>query len=280
MKKYGISAQCVIVLRAPALSNVAVASKFEFTPPELKLVPPVRLKPPPDPIRKALLWSALGHVSIVLAFLLGPMLFDSTPTAAPLEIDVTYVELSAFETQLPKKQGPETQTTASVVQPPPPPAEEKEKPISLNPKKSKPEPKKLIEKPKPATESQQSAPIASDPSAAPSAKTIAGVANGVEGLEKARVSYQDMIATLLARAKRYPERAVRNRITGNGTLRLMIAPEGSVVKVEIVSSTQSPILDEELHRMVERASPFPAFPAGMTQSQVALLVPVAFRLEK
>jgi len=122
--------------------------------------------------------------------------------------------------------------------------------------------------------------MASDPSAAPSAKTIAGVANGVEGLEKARVSYQDMIATLLARAKRYPERAVRNRITGNGTLRLMIAPEGSVVKVEIVSSTQSPILDEELHRMVERAAPFPAFPAGMTQSQVALLVPVAFRLEK
>ncbi len=206
------------------------------------------------------------------------MLFDSAPTASPLTIDVTFVELSALETQLPKSQGPETQTTAAVVQPPPPPPPQ-EKPISLSPKKLKPEAKKVVEKPKAETKPQQNASSATNSSSVPSATTIAGVANGVDGLEKARVSYQDMVATLLARAKRYPERAVRNHITGNGTLRLKIAPEGSVVSVEIVTSTQSPILDEELHRMVERASPFPAFPSGMTQSQVALLVPVAFRLE-
>jgi protein TonB len=88
-----------------------------------------------------------------------------------------------------------------------------------------------------------------------------------------------MVATRLARAKRYPDRAVRNRITGNGVLRLQIAAEGSVVSVEVVSSTQSPILDDELHRMVERAGPFPAFPPDMEMNKIALLVPVSFRLD-
>jgi protein TonB len=258
------------------LLKSALSSSGDFVAPQLVLVPPLRVPPAPDPLKKALLWSVTGHLLIVLGFLFGPGLFQSPSTAAPLEFDVSYVELSALETMFPKKQGPEAEARSSAA-PPPSPVEEKA--VSLSPKKSKPQVKKEAPQPKTAAQPQQNTASASDASAAPAATIVEGVANGSDTVEKARVSYHDMVATLLARAKRYPERAVRNHITGSGTLRVKIAREGSVVSVEVVDSTESPILDEELHRMVERASPFPAFPQGMTTTDVALLVPVSFRLE-
>lgn len=261
------------------LSKLARTTSGNFVAPQLSLAPRLSLVPParvpsaPDPLKKALLWSVTGHLLIVVGLLFGPGLFESPPVAAPLEFDVSYVELSALETMLPKKQGPETEAHLSVA---PPSVEHnsapvEEKPVSLSQKKSKPQVKKEAPQPKTAP--------ASDASGVLSATTVAGVANGVDTVEKARVSYHDMVATLLARAKRYPERAVRNHITGSGILRVKIANEGSVVSVEVVDSTESPILDEELHRMVARAAPFPAFPQGMTSTHVALLVPVSFRLD-
>ena len=263
------------------LSKLARSTSGTFVAPQLSLAPPARVPSAPDPLKKALLWSITGHLLIVLGFLFGPGFFESPPIAAPLEFDVSYVELSALETMIPKKQGPETGAHISVV---PPSVEHKpapveEKPVSLSQKKSRPQVKEEAPQPKTDAQPQQNTAPTADASGVLSAKTVAGVANGIDTVEKARVSYHDMVATLLARAKRYPERAVRNHITGSGILRVKIANEGSVVSVEVVDSTESPILDEELHRMVERASPFPAFPQGMTTTHVALLVPVSFRLD-
>lgn len=269
------------------LSKLARTTSGNFVAPQLSLaprlslVPPARVSSAPDPLKKALLWSVTGHLLIVVGFLFGPGLFESPTIAAPLEFDVSYVELSALETMLPKKQGPETEAHLSVA---PPSVEHnsapvEEKLVSLSQKKSKPQVKKEAPQPKTAAQPQQNTAPASDASGILSATTVAGVANGVDTVEKARVSYHDMVATLLARAKRYPERAVRKHITGSGILRVKIANEGSVVSVEVVDSTESPILDEELLRMVARAAPFPAFPQGMTSTHVALLVPVSFRLD-
>lgn len=270
---------------ARTTSGNFVAPQLSLAP-RLSLVPPARVSSAPDPLKKALLWSVTGHLLIVVGLLFGPGLFESPPiaaplVAAPLEFDVSYVELSALETMLPKKQGPETEAHLSVA---PPSVEHnsapvEEKLVSLSQKKSKPQVKKEAPQPKTAAPPQQNTAPASDASGVLSATTVAGVANGVDTVEKARVSYHDMVATLLARAKRYPERAVRNHITGSGILRVKIANEGSVVSVEVVDSTESPILDEELLRMVARAAPFPAFPQGMTSTHVALLVPVSFRLD-
>jgi protein TonB len=107
-----------------------------------------------------------------------------------------------------------------------------------------------------------------------------GVMNGeAASIEQARISYQDMVATLLARAKRYPERALKRRMTGEGTIRIEISANGSLSGFQIIQSTAASILDEELRAMVERASPFPAFPADLRKGSLALVVPVAFRLE-
>lgn len=87
-----------------------------------------------------------------------------------------------------------------------------------------------------------------------------------------------MVATRLARAKRYPERALIRRKTGEGSIRLEISADGSVSQMTILHSTNTPILDDELLAMVKRASPFPAFPKDLRKDRVAFIIPVAFRL--
>lgn len=257
------------------LGSSATAIAFDVNESrQLSLAHPPALKPPPDPLKKALLLSVGGHVVVALAFLAGSFFSDPAAAVAPLEIDVTFVELSALETQLPKSGGEAAPSVSPVVAKP-----TEEKPVSVAPKKPQVEKKKIDEKPKSSSQAPQTQPAASSAGVGGGPSVPNGVSNGVEGLEKARLNYQDMVATMLARAKRYPERAVRNRITGSGTLRVKINPQGEVLSSEVVTSTQSVILDDELQRMVERAAPFPAFPPDMVMSQVALLVPVSFRLE-
>ncbi len=221
---------------------------------------------------RAITISCVLHLALAFGIICGPLLFASAPSAAPLTFDVSVVDISELETVAPPLAVPKNdEPKARAVIPPPPPVEHKvAKPASKEPRKT--EQAKVVEKP-------SASPEIPPPAAPPATSGSASVGGGADAVEKARVSYQDMVATLLARAKRYPERAVRNQVTGKGVLRLTINPAGSVVNAEVATSTQSSVLDEELLRMVDRAAPFPAFPATMSQSQLALLVPVSFRLE-
>jgi protein TonB len=195
-------------------------------------------------------------------------------------LDATIVPLSSLDTVLPKgaPDAPLNQT---------PPRESAPPPAQHEPPKSKPEKKRIVEArsismPKATTESSRadhSSSKASDAAVASEAAKL-GVANGSDiTLESARISYQDMVATRLARAKRYPERALKRGMTGEGSIRIEISSDGSVKDVEILRSTEAPVLDEELRAMVDRAAPFPAFPSDLHKSSVALVVPIAFRLQ-
>lgn len=193
-------------------------------------------------------------------------------------MNVMIVPLSALDTQLPK---------GSVEQIP------QESPKTPAKSEPQPEQKAKAERPKKIIESKALAPRTAPPSeqisssTAPSSSSNAstsnapvGVTNGQDiSVEQARISYQDMVATLLARAKRYPERALKRRMTGEATIRIEISADGSLSGFEILRSTETPILDDELRAMVQRASPFPAFPNDLHKRSLALIVPVAFRLD-
>jgi protein TonB len=69
-------------------------------------------------------------------------------------------------------------------------------------------------------------------------------------------------------------------MTGDGSVRIEIAADGSVSNLKIVQSTEAPILDEELRAMVERAGPFPAFPRDLNRAVLAVVVPVSFRIQR
>jgi protein TonB len=197
----------------------------------------------------------------------------SAPTVGPRAIDVSLVELSALDTVLPPPQLPPQEPKARAIISPP----SSKRVEAVKPKREE----KRIEVEDAPKEHRdvKASPQDQSPSSQPTTTTAASIGGGNEVTHKARLSYNHMVATLLAKAKRYPERAVRGHVTGSGAVRLTILSDGSVKHVGVATSTQSSLLDEELFRMVERAAPFPSFPSEMQQSDVTVLVPVSFRLE-
>lgn len=233
-------------------------------------------------LTRSTLISVLLHLSLValaLAFNYWPR---AEVVATPLEevMDVSIIPLSALDTLLPQ----------GAPIPPVPQVTEPEAPAPIKPEDAQPSidknkkivmSKTLAPKQRVKADNSKSQTTNSSPqsSTAPSSQPF-GVANGsAASLEQARINYQDMVATLLARAKRYPERALKRRMTGEGSIRLEISPDGSIADFQIVRSTEMPILDDELRAMVNRAAPFPAFPNDLRKNRLALIVPVAFRLE-
>lgn len=200
-------------------------------------------------------------------------------------LDVTIIPLSALDTLLPKG-SPEPPKQQSVVLPDEdsPMAEpEKKAPKVVQEKKQEKAAVRPRKQKKVPAETQSNKSSSEDTNASATASlspSRLGVANGEDiPLQQARISYQDMVATLLAKAKRYPERALKRGMVGEGSVRLEISSDGSLTKFEIVRSTDASILDEELRAMVRRAAPFPAFPSDLRKNSLALIVPIAFRLQ-
>ena len=238
-------------------------------------------------LKRAAAFSIALHLALVAIALVITYWQRSAIVGTPQEevLDITIVPLSALDTVLPKgaPAPPQLPRSESVA-----PEQPREKPsadqIKQEPPKKLDPPKKIVASKAlitkhaitPDTDSSRS----SDAVSNPSVPQPFGVANGdAVPLEQARISYQDMVATLLARAKRYPERALKRGMTGEGSIRLEISADGSLADFEIIRSTETPILDEELKAMVERAAPFPAFPSDLRKNRLALVVPIAFRLK-
>jgi protein TonB len=223
---------------------------------------------------QALVASLLLHVVFLCGGALAYWFTVPAPVVGPRAIDVSLVELSAFDTVLPPPQllPQEPKARAVIPQAVTKPAQ----PVEPTREVQRIEVK---EAPKVKRDAKASTQDHTSPNQ-PMTTSAVSIGGGHEVTDKARVSYHHMVATLLAKAKRYPERAVRGHVTGSGAVRLTISANGSVRASEIATSTQSSILDDELLRMVERAAPFPNFPSEMAQSEVTLLVPVSFRLER
>lgn len=289
------------------MSAVAVAF-----PPENKPEPLRPVFDSGDDSRALFSRSLLVSFSIHFGVLITLFSVASAPPAPPEVIatpvdhafDVSMISLSALDTLLPKgipsAPLPVTSPLPALPDTPPPPAAavkkpqrrvEPKRPVAASqpaegmPKKA-PEQKVIPQPPEHAGEgamgssSGSSTASATSHSSAHSSAQSYGVPDGEAiSFEQARISYQDVVATRLARVKRYPERAIRRRMTGEGAIRLEISSDGSVAGVQIIRSTNTPILDEELRAMVDRAAPFPAFPGDLRKNRLALIVPIAFRLE-
>lgn len=222
---------------------------------------------------RALVASLLLHALVLCGGILGYWFCASASAVGPREFDVTLVELTANETVLPPPQLPVQEQKARAVIPPP-----------VEHKIPAPQPKreesritvKDAAQVKPESKPQSTTIGVTEAAVTTRSALISG---GNESLQRARVSYQQMVANLLAKSKRYPERAIRGRMTGSGALRITISSTGSVARVEVVQSTESTVLDDELLRMVDRAAPFPPFAAEMPRSDLTIVVPVSFRLE-
>jgi protein TonB len=203
---------------------------------------------------------------------------------APQLFDISIVPLSALETVLPQGAPVEKKMEAPPIPKEEPPVKEKPQPPEVVVTKKKIEkPKAVKEKPEHRSSAEPQAtslaPVR-DGADAPSTNQPPGFVNGTgPSNEKARLNYQEAVAMILARAKRYPERALRRGVTGEATIRIEILSDGSLSDFEILRSAGASVLDEELRAMVDRAAPFPSFPGDLKRPFLALVVPVAFTIK-
>ncbi len=191
----------------------------------------------------------------------------------------------------------ERSTTAAPVIPPPPRLEPPPQPKpELVPKpapKRKPAPEPVIQKPapkpQPATEPMPEPPkpkppaveapavaaepiqerVPQPPPAEPAAVPLDAVATA---------KYEQLLVAWLEQHKKYPRRAKRMRIEGEGRLRILIDRTGRIQHVTLEQRTGNRLLDKAALKMAERADPFPPMPENDPRQELAFIVPVLFAL--
>lgn len=97
-----------------------------------------------------------------------------------------------------------------------------------------------------------------------------------DGGTKASSNYKGKVVAKLRRAKKYPRKARRQKLTGTTRVSFTIAKNGTVSGMRITRSSGHQILDQAALEMVRRASPMPKFPGDIRVARMTLQVPVRF----
>ena len=130
------------------------------------------------------------------------------------------------------------------------------------------------EKPKPPAPQKERQAARSD-AAAPAPKAAAPD-SGTGATGKAPLmSWQTRVSAHLERRKRYPSAARSRRDEGVAQVRFTIDDSGRVLTSRLVRSSGHAALDAEALALMERASPLPAPPAGISRT---ITVPIRFNV--
>jgi protein TonB len=95
-----------------------------------------------------------------------------------------------------------------------------------------------------------------------------------EGARVGRESWLSQFAAQIRRAATYPKGS-----TGSGTAQVSVtvARNGRLVSRRLTGSAGSPALDQAALAAIDRAQPFPPFPASMPEAQISRTVPMHLR---
>lgn len=173
------------------------------------------------------------------------------------------------------------------VEPVPPPVPEQatvvppEKPVEVAPPPAKPvvapepAPRKVTHDEK--VEKRQAPPKPVAPPASNKPMRVASAPNPgaeSEGARVGRESWLSQFGAQIHRAAVYPKGS-----TGSGTAQVSVtvARNGRLVSRRLTGSAGSPALDQAALAAIDRAQPFPPFPASMPEAQISRTVPLHLR---
>lgn len=118
------------------------------------------------------------------------------------------------------------------------------------------------------------------PAAAPASKPaqLAMAPNSGADSEGARAGRASWESELAAHIRRYATYAA-NGSRESGTVRVGVSIDrnGRLLSRRLAGSSGSPVLDSAAMAVIERAQPYPRFPPGMSQAQIALTIPLHLR---
>ena len=220
----------------------------------------------------ALTVSLAAHAAAMTFSLPAPRL---APFAAPAPLQVRLLESTLLapestkpiaETSVPLMRVPRKEETAPAARtdsPPAPPATARAMQAPDEAPAPVPAPSAL-----PALSPEQARPTVAALAAAPRAP-VPELLSG----------YGKMISQALARYKEYPQIARMRGWEGSVTMRLRVAPSGRLIDAELHTSSGHDVLDRQALAMASQAQRFPAPPDGLNGGEIAVLVPIVFRLE-
>lgn len=179
------------------------------------------------------------------------------------------------------------ETTTAVEPVTPLPQKKTEPPTSAKPK-PKPEPEPMVQKPAPpepvieATPQPEPLPFEPPPEIVEAAVPLpepAPVEPTPAPLNAtAMAEYEQLLVAWLEKQKKYPKRAKRMRIEGEGLLRILIDRSGQAQKITLEQRTGNRLLDKAVLEMAARANPFPPMPENDLRQTLEFIVPVVFAL--
>lgn len=181
----------------------------------------------------------------------------------------------------------QTTTAAVPVTPPPkPPTPKPSTPKPVSPPKPKPIAEPVIQQaePEPIPEPLPIEEPPAEPVAIPEPipETIPEIIPKVTDMPPldtiASVQYEQLLVAWLEKHKKYPRRAKRLRIEGEGRLRISIDRSGQTQKIILEQQTGNRLLDKTALEMAERANPFPPMPDNDPRQALEFIVPVVFAL--
>ena len=208
-------------------------------------------------IAAALLWRAhepaTPEIPPAIVVTLAPVQ-SSSPEVQDQDIAVgpTMQQAEAAPPEPPKV---EEKPVERVEQPPSPPQQAEVTLPQVEPKE--------VEKPKPVPEP-------------PAPQTRAPPKNDRLGQfsEAGSNAYNALVFGHLQRFKRYPA-AARGK-SGTVVVRFVLNRAGDVIESAVTKSSGNDVLDREAVAILQRASPFPAFPAAKSGTQDTYIAPVSF----
>ncbi len=250
-----------------------------------------------------LLAAALHGMALWWYALPSPEPWREPARERPLHISLLAEAAQVAAALSPPQPAPRTETPSEAVvpEPEPAPAPLPERPEPISPsvplEKPVPEPPALEEPPSPNPTLPE--PVRAEPMP-PVTETVdapipeplpephpeplqaerqeAGVADVPVLDHEALARYEELIVAWLEKHKKYPRRARRLRIEGEGLLRIIIDRGGRLQAVDLARRTGNRLLDKAAVEMARRAAPFPPLPADDPSDQREFVVPVAFVL--
>lgn len=104
--------------------------------------------------------------------------------------------------------------------------------------------------------------------------SFAGVANAAD-----LNGWQKDVAQSIAKKQTYPRAALRKELEGKIQVEINVDREGNIVAHSIKSSSGHDVLDREIPKLMKRVSPLPTPPADVTDSQLSMVVPLAWAIQ-
>ncbi|MGV6871485.1 energy transducer TonB [Pseudochelatococcus sp. B33] len=112
----------------------------------------------------------------------------------------------------------------------------------------------------------------------PGPRSAAPSSGGAANLSAAPASWRSSLMAHINRHKRYPPAARQRGEEGVARVRFEIDRNGNVLSFRLLSGTGFPLLDEDAHAWIRRASPFPRIPDSVPGNRIPITVPLRFHL--